>query len=284
MVIIKLMGGLGNQMFQFAFGVNYIKKQIPVKFDTSYFNHDSRHGGYQLERVFENITIDRAVKRDIFYFLEKVKTADGDFSYQLKENRHFVDTVNGGEFSYHPDLLEIDNAYLIGYWQNEQYLNDNRNTLKKYFKFKPISATGLKETADLITATNAVSIHVRRGDYLQSAAHVTLDSRYFREAIQYMRHKIADPYFFVFSDDINWAKEHLQADHIHFVENNNIEHSYIDMQLMSYCKHNIIANSTFSWWAAWLNENPGKTVISPALWFNIQENAAGLTLKNWVTL
>lgn len=287
MIIIKLMGGLGNQMFQFAFASAYLSKGIQVKFDLSYYEIDNRHGGYCLEKAFPNIKAIKASKRDLFYFVEKVKGEQGDLGYLLKKDRFIVEEEKEDEFFCDATLSMMDNTFFSGYWQNENYFQQKEDMVKRYFEFKQIPDHDSinKEIENLIFSNNAVALHIRRGDYLQSPMHRTLTINYYLEAINIMKSKTNNPYFFIFSDDIPWAKKNIKEQNAIFVNNNNhLEKSYIDMQLMSYCKHNIIANSTFSWWGTWLNNYPQKIIVAPKRWFNTDVNVERIPLQNSITI
>lgn len=122
---------------------------------------------------------------------------------------------------------------------------------------------------DYIQSVNSVSIHFRRGDYIGNRIHETDKTEYYKEALNIIQSKVENPVYFVFSDDINWIRENFKTSfETHYIDFNDSESNYEDLKLMSSCKHNIIANSSFSWWGAWLNSNPDKIVISPKKWFN----------------
>jgi len=286
MIVVKLMGGMGNQMFQFAFALRYMIKGLKVKFDISYYDANNCHGGYCLEKAFNNLEIPKATKYDIFHFIEKIKNESGEFVYQLKANRFIVNEEKEQEFLYNTTLNNMDDTFFCGYWQNEGYFKNNTEVLKAYFRFKPISQNDIinKKILQQIILTNSVSIHIRRGDYLQSTVHITLSLVYYQDAMRKIKTKIKDPRFFVFSDDMEWAKQNIISDDVCFIEGNQKDKSHIDMLLMSMCKHNIIANSTFSWWAGWLNNNPQKVIIMPETWFNTAQDIEGLLIKNQIKL
>ncbi len=147
------------------------------------------------------------------------------------------------------------------------------------------------EIENLIKSVNSVSLHIRRTDFKNTKSNTThgiCSLEYYGEAVKFISNKLVDPHFFVFSDDINWAKENLNLPYkLTFISGNSGDKSYIDMQLMSVCKHNIIANSSFSWWGAWLNSNMNKIVIAPRMWFfnkelNIQTN--DLIPDEWIRM
>ncbi len=184
------------------------------------------------------------------------------------------------------------NCYLIGSFQSELYFDDIKSEIVKEFEFKEDLVGENKLTELLIKSTNAVAIHVRRGDYLYSHnvdIHGVCSIDYYAKAIGYIKNQINNCTFFVFSDDIEWTQHNLNFgdSQKYFIVHNNGSNSYNDMRLMSLCKHNIIANSSFSWWGAWLNQNPDKIVIAPQKWFNYQEYnamAQNIIPKSWIKL
>lgn len=285
MLVVKIAGGLGNQMFQYAFAMGYLLKGKEVKFDLSYYATDSRHGGYYLDKVFD-INIVQAVKRDFFYFFETKKNKDKNTTYVLKRDKYYISEKKEDEFTYHPVLTTLDDAYFEGYWQNASYFKKNEPAVKNCFRFKKLEIKDLENVKikNHILNCNSVSIHIRRGDYLQSPVHIVLGLDYYRKAIMQIKKQIPNPYFFIFSDDTEWVKENITEENMFLVEGNRNDSCHIDMYLMSLCKHNIIANSTFSWWSAWLNNNPGKLIISPRQWLNYPHQITGLSLKNWTRL
>lgn len=143
------------------------------------------------------------------------------------------------------------------------------------------------ELAKLITAKESVSLHIRRGDYLTAENSIFQNictPTYYKNAVSYMNSNVVNPYYFIFSNDIEWCKNNLNLDNITFVDWNIGVNSYKDMQLMSLCKHNIIANSSFSWWGAWLNNNPNKVVCVPKRWYNNKATVYGECPDSWVRI
>jgi hypothetical protein len=286
-IVINIFGGLGNQMFQFAFALDFILKGEIVKFNICSANNYNNHDGYQLKNVFEKINVPIADKRDFFYFMEKIgDVTTGEWAYQMKAGKYFIDEGNEFEFLYNSNFCLAHNTFFMGHWQNENYFKHNDNKLKHFFKFNSLSNADaiIKKTQELILSCNSVSIHVRRGDYLKSSTHETLSITYYQKAIRIINNNVTYPFFFIFSDDIAWARFYFKNTNMFFVNINQKNKSYIDMQLMSFCKHNIIANSTFSWWSAWLNENNEKIVIVPNNWFKTGKKPDGLLLKNWIKI
>lgn len=294
MIVVKLMGGLGNQMFQYACGkalsIRLHKKLVLDK----RFLLDNRNTPGVTPREYElsvfNLPEEVTVYREKFglhpslpYRLNKFLDP---FVKKLKGPVEFRDTDSLEE------LIKIkpETIILHGYFQKESYFKEFENAIRKAFVFKD-ALTG--ENADLaakIKNSNSVSVHVRRGDYISdpktNAYHGVCSIDYYEQALDLIRNKTADPYFFVFSDDPEWCRTHLGInDNVTFVSHNTGLSSYIDMRLMSLCRHNIIANSSFSWWGAWLNVHEHKLVIAPKKWFlGSEANTHGLYPTNWFLL
>jgi len=260
MTIVKIQGGLGNQLFQYALARSIKEKGIDVKLDI-FKNRDNFNRSYKLDKF--NISLEIANDEEI----KKLKGYDGVFRRVL--NKFKLDVIKPDSFykeklymSYCDGVFR-DNLYLDGYWQNENYFKDIRTILLKEFKIKDLSNKA-KKYLDLIN-NNSVSIHIRRGDYLKlKDIYYICDLDYYNKAIEFILKKIKNPTFFIFSDDINWCKKNLNLKNVVFVESTT---DIDDLFLMKSCKHNVIANSTFSWWGAWLNENRDKIVITPKKWF-----------------
>ena len=180
------------------------------------------------------------------------------------------------------------NIYLDGYWQSELYFKDIRNEIIEDFLIKaPFGERATMYLADIQTS-KSVSIHIRRGDYVSNThtnnIHGVCDLNYYQIAINYMISNVENPKFYIFSDDITWCKIHFDhLDNKIFVENTN--NALEDLELMKSCQHNIIANSTFSWWGAWLNQNTKKIVIAPKRWFaeeKMEANSKNIVCESWV--
>ena len=171
---------------------------------------------------------------------------------------------------YNPAFTTWGNdSYLHGYWQSERYFSDIANRIRSDFTFPGFTNQQNADMADRIRETNAISLHVRRGDYLTLGAHVLCDQTYYETALEKVLENVSGaPTVFVFSDDPQWAKDNLPLPCEKVVlDFNGPDTDFEDMRLMTLCQHNIIGNSSFSWWAAWLNTNAGKTVVGPRKWF-----------------
>lgn len=282
-------------MFQYALGrALSLKNNTTLVLNTSYVDSKlpiksiSTPMRYELDIFAIKATLERNIIRTSRLY----PFAKTEYWLRHQYNQTKYRYVDEKQHHFQPAFLEVkNNSYLKGNFQSELYFKAFEDIIRSDFTFKN-SLTGLnKELAAQINATNAVSLHIRRGDYIalkqnvQKFAQIPLS--FYHQAIQTISEKMENPVFFVFSDDINWVKEHLKVDFpLVFVSNNHTsETSYIDMQLMSMCQHQIICNSTFSWWAAWLNHNPQKMVIAPQNWFADKRiNSADIIPSQWIKL
>jgi hypothetical protein len=289
MIIINLSGGLGNQMFQFAFANNIAKKNnLDVRFSTDLL---SIHNGYELFNVFKiNMGIARPLdikkllgwqaygvvrkilSRRIFSFLRKT-------NFFVEPNFHYS--------KLHSNFI-CDNSYIHGYWQSYKYFF-SRDEILSIFIFKKNTSRENLLLIDRINNSNSVSIHVRRGDYQNKySIHSLCQKEYYDKAINKILSLYPNAFFYIFSDDAAWVGKNFKtiSDRKEVVNFNSGFNSFEDMRLMSLCKHNIISNSTFSWWGAYLNTNPKKIVICPEKWFNsnCDHNTIDLIPNEWLRL
>ncbi|MCC6447868.1 MAG: alpha-1,2-fucosyltransferase, partial [Chitinophagaceae bacterium] len=193
--------------------------------------------------------------------------------------------------SFDENILKTpSDVYLEGYWQTEKYFKEISDILRKEFTFKIPPSEANQRMLDTIRLHNSVSIHIRRTDYITDPASSKdmgfCDIPYYKRAVSYLAERVADPHFYVFSDDMNWVRSNFALNFpVTYVDLNNADTNYEDMRLMSSCKHNIIANSTFSWWGAWLNSSEKKIVIAPKKWFNdTSKKSTDLVPENWIKL
>jgi hypothetical protein len=182
------------------------------------------------------------------------------------------------------------NIYLIGYWQSENYFKSQEAQIRNDFRFR-FPLTGKNEYWEqLINSTNAISLHVRRTDMINNPdivkTHGSCGLDYYLEAANRISDGLEQPVFFIFSDDPEWCKENLHLSWpVHYIDNNQGDLAYIDMQLMSMCKHHVIANSSFSWWGAWLNTSNSKRVIAPKRWFaDNTKDTSDLIPSGWIRI
>lgn len=293
MILCNLSGGLGNQMFQYALGRAVSEKtQLELKLVVDGFNFFNNHNGYELERTF-GLKTSLATPVDLKIMLGTLRSG---FKVRRYLSHPFLKTIRGSNFiqepgfNYYPEVYNLASSgcYLQGYWQSELYFTGITNLIASDFSFIPMIDYLNRVLENKIMETNSVAIHFRRGDYLKSKIHNICDMSYYSRAIELILKQVNNPYFFVFSDDPNLAQESFckKYKNVVIVDNNKENNSYYDMFLMSICKHNIIANSTFSWWSAWLNKNKNKLVIAPKIWFSSISVATTNDLypKEWIKL
>ena len=292
MIITNLIDGLGNQMFQYAKGrAVSIAHNTSLKLDISAFSNYGLHQGFELDRIF-NLKIEIASKED----LHNVLGWQSSGYIRKIMHRPCMKMFRSKKLFYEQDLSHDllinnipNNCYLSGYWQSEKNFLEIFSHIGKDFTFKlPMGKKNI-QLAKRISEVNAVSIHVRRGDYVKdpatAAIHGICSLEYYQNAIKYITANIEKPNFFVFSDDINWAKQNLNCDYpCAYIDHNSGSESYNDMRLMSYCQHHIIANSSFSWWAAWLNPSRKKIIIAPKNWFVASKDTKDLLPESWIKL
>ncbi len=292
MIITKIIGGLGNQMFQYAVARDLaLRHGNSFKVDIAAFDHYSLHQGFELNRIFGNVApiVDKPEILRILGWqaLPWVRRYLSHHRFSKFRSQAFVQEPG---LDYWPAINNVpENCYLSGYWQSASYFNQSEAAIREDFSFViPLSKEN-QAIADVMAGCSAVSLHVRRGDYVANAVtnahHGTCSIAYYESAIKYITERVTDPVFFVFSDDIDWVKSHINiSNKAHFIEHNKGQNSYCDMQLMSLCKHHIIANSSFSWWGAWLGSNPEKIVIAPQQWFAQSATPDGLIPASWICL
>jgi len=293
MIIVKLQGGLGNQMFQYAIGRKLsILNKTELKLDLNFLldrtpRPNFTYRDYNLN-IF-NLKVEFATQEQIKPFVNypdnKIKRKIYTYLFLGKNNKY----INEKQPTCEPDIFKLTgNIYLDGYWQTEKYFSDIKNILYNDFTIKIPQDKKNQEIAEIIKNSNSVSIHIRRGDYIENKqtynVHGVCDLDYYNNCINLLLKQIENPHFFIFSDDHQWATENLKLDYpITFVDHNDGSKNYEDLRLMSQCKHNIIANSSFSWWGAWLNQNPDKIVYAPQKWFNdSSKNTKDLIPDQWI--
>ncbi|WP_036303332.1 alpha-1,2-fucosyltransferase [Methylotenera sp. L2L1] len=289
MVISNIIGGLGNQMFQYAAGrALSIKCGSNLQLDISGFANYELHQGFELQRIF-NCNTEIASKSNVrnvlgWQSLSFVRRIILRSNMQKLRCKPFVVEPH---FYYWSGIRNLtEDCYLYGYWQSENYFVDVAARIREDFTFKLPMQNNNAELAVHINNVNAVSLHVRRGDYVNNTTTYALcSSDYYKAAIEYIAGRVEQPHFYIFSDDIAWVKNNLKIDFPHhYVDCNHGSESYNDMRLMSLCKHNIIANSSFSWWGAWLNSSSKKIVVAPKYWFANETNIQDLMPEGWVRL
>ena len=279
MVIVKIQGGLGNQMFQYA-AAKSITKSGRVYLDLIFITNNTVSNTGFTARDLE-ITLFKNTK---------IKTANSLISKIYRSSKFKlpwlrlllkITKLTDDNFNSAPDFK---NHYLDGYFQNPKYFEKIRAELLKDFEFPEVDKTTnfLKETIE--NTKNSVALHVRRGDYLKPEVnkhHGVLPIKYYQGAFTYVESHLDDTHYFIFSDDPEWCSTNFD-----FIKKKTIlsgnQFAWTDMYLMGCCKHNIVANSSFSWWGAWLNQNIDKIVVAPKKWFNSIET--NIVPPTWICL
>lgn len=272
-VITRLNGGLGNQLFQYAAGLALADRLgVPLKMDLSEFET------YHLRR-FElnkfNIGAGLATSDETAGFVVNPSRFQRNYSrFAILLGLGFNKIAfKQRKFGYDNTFENIRHPmYLNGYWQSEKYFKSAEDKLRGELSLVNKLGEASQKILEAIPQCPAVSLHIRRGDYISnpSAAlvHGVCSLDYYYSAIRYISTHVANPHFFVFSDDLQWARDNLKISYpVEYVEANGPDRGEEDMWLMKSCKHHIIANSSFSWWSAWLNDRQGKIVIAPRIWF-----------------
>lgn len=287
MIISKLIGGLGNQMFQYAAGKSLsVKHKVPLLLDCSGLEADPK--GAYTKRNFEleafKINASKASEKELAEFIP----SGNRFITKLKQKFPVPFSriiFNEHSHKFHNQFFSLpSDTYINGFWQNEKYFKDIRDILLSEFELKERLLAPHNTFITKITSSESIGVHVRRGDYVNSESansfHGLCDLNYYNNAFEILKSKNYALNFFVFSDDISWCKENFSGNNFYFVETNS--HPAVDLILMSRCSHQVIANSSFSWWAAWLNKNKTKTVVAPEFWFRKTKSVElGILPSDW---
>ena len=290
MVICSLFGGIGNQMFQYACAFSLatkLKKELLIDYSfyrtfRIYHPMSNLSNFFNIGKINNNLVSTKInlISKSILYqkFIVKLPYLNLFNKCIVNESNFNVEKIKKNKI-----------VYVLGYFQSELFFN-KKDILKKFnLNFDRGIDQSLKKK---ILQSNSVSVHIRRGDYLSKKIFekdITLPINYYKNSIDYIKKKIPNPNFFIFSDDIMWVKNVFKKElpFIYIVDNSKYKNSpKIDFFLMSICKHNIIANSTYSWWAAWLNKNKSKIIIAPKDWKDkslILKNKIQIP-KSWVRL
>ena len=291
MIIVKLQGGLGNQMFQYAFGKYLSEKhntQLKLDlhdlldrtkksehhvfrdYDLDIFNLEAQFASGEevrkLTRWTNNTLLNKACNR----LFGKKKTNI------VEPHTHFSQTI----------FQSPANVYLEGYWQSEKYFKPIEQQIRQCFQVKEELSSQAKDLLGTIQATNSVCVNIRRGDFVVNKYHSVCDEQYYIAAEKIMCSKVQNPHFYVFSDEIEWCMENLKFSvPVTFVTHQYAGKKFQDyFRLMSACKHFIIPNSSFAWWATWMNDNKEKVVVAPKKWVSDETKKFDIHLDNWITI
>jgi len=294
MIIIGLKGGLSNQMFQYAVGRSLAGLlETELKLDKSFYdNQIHRHSKRKYELCKLNIKENFASASEIRKF--KNASVLGEISAKISSwlgfqvKRSAITKEKGFEFN--SEIMKlVRHSYLDGYWQSYKYFENIGGIIREEFKNRSEWNEPNREMLRLIKNSKSVAIHFRRTDYVlnreTAAFHGTCSMDYYQEAVEYIKSKVDNPKFFAFSDDIEWVKVNFRMNNLKYIDNNDSNHGELDLSLMKHCQHFVIANSSFSWWGAWLCENPDKIVIAPHNWFKDKNiNTDDLIPANWIRM
>jgi len=296
MKYVALTGGLGNQMFIYAFCIGLRHRGEKTVLFVPRDNNSKGYGdqGYELDKLFDIQEFEDWKSRIQTTCLKQYSNFIRLFPAKFKASlfRYVgMEMVKVPEnFIFYPSIFEFTHKHqlFMGTWQSEQFFDGAASLVRESFQFKQTLLSSLTvELSASMQLENSVSIHIRRGDYLSDQyssgfAGVCTDE-YYRAAMDYIQSKIESPRYYVFTDDKEWVKESFRLDNAVYVLHNTGIDSWQDMYLMSQCKHNIIANSSFSWWGAWLNTNSNKMVIAPKKWWRLFEKD-DVVPDNWVRI
>jgi hypothetical protein len=292
MIIANIIGGLGNQMFQYACGrALSLRNCTPLQLATDQFDQYGRHNGAELLKVFDiNVTVAKADELALFMGIRsnpKVRRLLGHslFSWMIGGN-----WCSEPHFDYWPGIQQVRHpVYLQGYWQSEMYFSEVADVIRQDFTFRgELDALDLSVRKRMASGPCA-SLHVRRGDYLKGKFkrfYASCSVGYYVDAVRLLRDRFPGIRLFAFSDEPDWVARHLAPEigSIEIVSHNSGVRSANDMRLMSLADHHVIANSSFSWWAAWLNPRKEKLVIAPKTWFADGRQTPTLLPSSWVTI
>lgn len=289
MIVLRLYGGLGNQLFQYAAGRRLAHaRNAELVLDLDWYAHTPAG---VTARSFE-----------LQHYPIRARQADArEQAWCRLHNQRLLGRLpllprrwrpcreNG--FAFDARMLDLpDDSYLDGYWQSYRYFEDVAELI--HTELTPVVPPGGgrdREIAAAIAGSEAVAVHVRRGDYVTNqatnATHGACTLDYYRAAVDRILPHLARPHFFVFSDDPSWTRAHLALPgEVTFVDHNGPDSAFQDLRLMSLCHHQILANSSFSWWGAWLNRRPGRIVIAPRQWFAVARDTSALIPEDWIRL
>ncbi|MGN7986077.1 alpha-1,2-fucosyltransferase [Pedobacter sp. 22226] len=273
MIVSRLNGGLGNQMFQYAFGrALSLKYNLPLYMDKSLFNGSERNYGldiFPIEIKFaEEIRYGDAEKKRIFQLQESQSAYDGTA----------MESINSHE--------QTGTIFIVsGYWQSYKYFEQIATLIRKDFTIEMPLREDEWELKKRIQNSQSVMVHVRRGDYLFPGnldKHGTVDLDYIYRGMEFYKNNLKKPVFYIFSDDIEWCRMNIRCEDEIIFTDGDIDDGRTSFYLMGQCKYFIISNSTFSWWAAWLGDFKQKYVVSPHFWYkNVPASTLDIIPPEW---
>lgn len=280
MIIVRIQGGLGNQLFQYSLYESFRAKGMETKTDISTFLDGRETRALELAKL--GLEFDVAAKQELHsLYADDARITDRVLRYLTGKKKY----IKEKQYDFNPHILQTTDGFLNGYWQSEQYFESVGSKIREQICFQNTDTETIQNRETQIAQSNSVSIHVRMGDYLQQSEIYgnICTKEYYQKAIQYISERVENPVFYVFSDEPEKAAEMLADYEFYAITENSGVDSYKDMYLMSCCKHHIIANSTFSWWGAWLDKKPDKIVVTPSKWNQMcQKN--DICCKGWIMI
>jgi hypothetical protein len=319
-VVSRLSGGLGNQLFQYAAGRSLAERSgSRLILDVSIFSlpqerrrfaldvypidADVVADGYPYEPITPIVRFPRpqhvpvAPYRLLDRVIYRLSRGSGALDKAIRTISSRIDRVRGGtgltvfnerSFDYDPEFASLDSrTYLVGYWQSPRYFSDARDTICRELTLSRQPNDQNAQWLRRIARGNSVCLHVRRGDYLlpeHFAQHGVCSPDYYQRAMRAIAERVGDPHFFVFSDDLSWSRQHISGSNVSFVDANSADAAHDELRLMATCRHHIIANSSLSWWAAWLGQHGDQIVTAPDPWFAVAKRTPDLFSKRWIVL
>ncbi|TKX30148.1 hypothetical protein CQA38_00460 [Campylobacter sp. MIT 12-5580] len=285
MNIVKIQGGLGNQFFQYAFA-RALKEKFhdEVLLDISWFEDQTSNpqnfGAFALDHF--NIDLACIDSQEL-----KKYTLKGSWIPKFARKYFKEEVLEEYEKAgvYCPELLRKTrkNTFYEGFFQSQKYSAHIWDSITQDLNLKEKLNDENLKLLEQIQALNSVSLHIRRGDYLSLPEFNVCTLEYYQKAITYINERVENPHYFIFSNDLAWVKEHFNAKNMSIVSCNQ-DKNYFDLELMKHCKHNIIANSTFSWWGAALNANKDKIIIAPKIWYRGDIRFDDILSQQWIKL
>ncbi|MDE7360100.1 MAG: alpha-1,2-fucosyltransferase [Lachnospiraceae bacterium] len=290
MIIIRVMGGLGNQLQQYALFRKFQSLGVEAKLDLSWFSQKTQETAAAPRKFelsdFEGLPLKTASGEEVRALLGRAYEEEAGFAEKVKK-RLMPEKAPLFEESemYHPQIFSWHNRYLAGYWACEAYYADILERLREEIRFPESDDARNREAMEEMAVQPSVSIHVRRGDYLDAANAAMFGGicteKYYDSCVSYIKEKCPEAVFYVFSDDAEYVRAHFAGREFRIVDWNRGENSFYDMQLMGHCRHNICANSTFSFWGARLNGARDKIMLRPSVHKNTQTCVPEQMKKLW---
>ena len=287
---IRFSGGLGNQLYQLAFLWYLRSKGINAVPDFCEFMYYNFHDGLEINKVLhtvygQQIEDVEKFRHRCYYFCRDLGLKFCYHWFRLKSRylNRMLTEAEVKQMKTH-ELKGLHQAVLKGHWQDLNYVESVKEQFFRQLNYSLLSTPKDREIVRQIKDTVSVSVHVRRGDYLKESQYgVIRGFNYYNRAIQLMQKLCPNAVFYVFSDDIEWVRIQMQGYNAVFIDWNKGDDSFKDLLLMSLCRHNIIANSTFSWWGAYLNRNSKKMVVCPDHWM-VDEPTVGRVPVDWILI